>query len=85
MGPRCTYSALPPFLLPASHSVPSFLPSRKLAWAMCIPSLDQLTVFHKCKDRAKDYPTEDVAMARQFFEGHRGWAYPHVNDPASVI
>jgi len=57
----------------------------EVAWALCIPSLDYVTVFHKCQNRAKDYPSEDVALARTFFEGARGNMYPHVGDSAMLI
>jgi len=57
----------------------------EVAWALCVPSLDLVTVFHQCHNRAKDYPPEDVALARTFFEGARGKMYPHVGDPAMLI
>ena len=57
----------------------------ELAWALCIPSLDALTVFHKCANRAKDYSLADLATARQFLKGQRQGMYPHVNDPSVLI
>ena len=34
----------------------------ELAWALCIPSLDLLTVFHRCADRSKDYAPADLSL-----------------------
>ena len=61
------------------------MPAQELAWALCIPSLDKLSVFHKCQNRARDYAAADVAEARHFFEGSRGKMYPHAGDAATMI
>lgn len=57
----------------------------EVAWALCVPSLSKLAVFHKCHNKVKEYPTEEVTQARKFFESPRNRMYLHASDADMLL